>query len=169
MIDAPSTKPRRPFGLYAIIVIQVLLALLSAGLLALAGFAMIAAYAAGVAGITPEDLVLTITDLVTMALMVIVNLICAIGLWRRQRWAWFLTMLQLGVFMLSDLYSYFTGAPPETYGWSMLLNVAMVFYLNQREVQALFMRKPRGESLAPPAVWSDTPSPAHDGTRGTAP
>lgn len=165
-----TTRPQRPFGLYAIIVIQVLLALLSAGLLALAGLAIFVAYAAVDSGVTPDDLDLNIGDLVTMALMVVINLICAVGLWRRQRWAWFLTMLQLGFFMLSDLYSYFTGDPPETYAWSMLLNVAMVFYLNQREVQALFLRKPRGESPAPPSIiWPDTSLPAQIGRKDTAP
>jgi hypothetical protein len=43
--------------------------------------------------------------------------------------------------MLGDLYSYFTGSPRESYAWSMLLNVGMVFYLNQRDVQALFLTK----------------------------
>ena len=149
MIDAPPTStppPRRPFGLYAIIVIQLLLALLSIVLLALAGLAIIMAYTATEAGVTLADLDMSISDLVTLALIPVVNLICAVGLWRRQRWAWFLTMLQLGVFMLSDLYSYFTGDPPASYAWSMLLNVVMVFYLNQREVQALFMRKPNKEA-----------------------
>ncbi len=176
MINAPPapTRPRRPFGLYAIIVTQVLLALLSAGLLALAGFAIIVAYATVDTGVTPEDLDLNVSDLVTLALMVVVNLICAVGLWRRQRWAWFLTMLQLGVFMLSDLYSFFSGDPPGTYAWSMLLNVVMVFYLNQREVQALFMRKLRAESPAespapPGGSWPDAPSPARANQREAAP
>ena len=148
MIDTSlSAAKRRPFGLNAIIVTQVLLALLSAGLLVLAVFAITVAYAGGHTDVLAA-VNLGIDDVVTMVLMVIVNLICAVGLWRRRRWAWFLTMLQLGVFMLSDLYSYFTGDAVETYAWSMLLNVIMVFYLNQREVQALFMAKPRGESSA---------------------
>ena len=150
MIDTSlSAARRRPFGLNAIIVTQVLLALLSAGLLVLAVFAVTVAYSGGYTDVLAE-VNLGIDDLVTMVLMVIVNLVCAVGLWRRQRWAWFLTMLQLGVFMLSDLYSYFTGDPVATYAWSMLLNVIMVFYLNQREVQALFMAKPRSEPSAAP-------------------
>ena len=80
-----------------------------------------------------------------MVLIFVINGVCAIGLWRRQRWAWFLTMLQLGAFMISDLYSYFTNSPPETYAWSMLLNVFMVFYLNQRDVQAIFLTKTEGK------------------------
>ena len=87
------------------------------------------------------DLKLTPVDIATLVLTLVVNAVCAVGLWRRQRWAWFLTMLQLGAFMVSDLYSYFTNSPPATYAWSMLLNVFMVFYLNQREVQAIFLSK----------------------------
>jgi uncharacterized membrane protein (DUF2068 family) len=95
---------------------------------------------------------------VSLALVFGVNLLCAIGLWRRQRWAWFLTMLQVGVFMIEDLYGYFTGAPEEEYAWSMLLNVIMVFYLNQREVQAIFTRKERDPAPAHPPTPSPTPA-----------
>ena len=84
-------------------------------------------------------------DILQMVLTFVINGVCAVGLWRRQRWAWFLTMLQLGAFMISDLYSYFTNSPPETYAWSMLLNVFMVFYLNQRDVQAIFLTKNEGK------------------------
>ena len=134
--------PRRPFGLNAIIFIQLLLVMLSAALLAVVGFAQWVMYS--IAEDLPSlEINLGIVEIVTLILMFFVNLVCAIGLWRRQRWAWFLTMFQLGVFMISDLYSYFTGAAPESYAWSMLLNVMMVFYLNQREVQAIFMHKNR--------------------------
>lgn len=141
--DAPSPpvqRARRPFGLNAIIVLQWLTVVVSAVLLALLGIALGAAYLAAEQGqavafdislLEPFDLMFTL----------LINLVCAIGLWRRQRWAWLLTMLQLGLFMFQDLYGYFTGAPSETFAWTMLLNVIMVFYLNQREVQAVFVRK----------------------------
>ncbi len=53
---------------------------------------------------------LSAVDILQIALAFVVNGVCAVGLWQRRRWAWFLTMLQLGVFMFSDLYSYFTAA-----------------------------------------------------------
>jgi uncharacterized membrane protein (DUF2068 family) len=87
------------------------------------------------------DISLSPFEVLSLVSMAIINPICAVGLWRRQRWAWLLSMLQLGFFMLGDLYSYFTGSPRESYAWSMLLNVGMVFYLNQRDVQALFLTK----------------------------
>ena len=158
MANAPSAitgaKPldikarRRPFGLLAIIVIQVLTMLGSGFLLLLfvVGFAF-ATRMIVVDGISPAafDWKLSPFDILLMVLTFVVNGVCAIGLWRRQRWAWFLTMLQLGAFMISDLYSYFTNSPAETYAWSMLLNVFMVFYLNQRDVQAIFLTKNEGK------------------------
>ena len=140
-----DVKPRRrPFGLLAIIVIQSLM-MLGSGILLLLFFVgfVFATRMIVVEGINPASFTwdLPPADLLQMVLIFVVNGVCAVGLWRRQRWAWFLTMLQLGAFMISDLYSYFTNSPPETYAWSMLLNVFMVFYLNQRDVQAIFLTK----------------------------
>ena len=132
------------FGLLAIIVIQVLMMLGSGILLLLLGVGFVfATRMIAVEGVDPAAFQwqLSPMDILQMVLTFVVNGVCAVGLWRRQRWAWFLTMLQLGAFMISDLYSYFTNSPPETYAWSMLLNVFMVFYLNQREVQAIFLNK----------------------------
>ena len=139
---------RRPFGLLAIIVIQILTMLASGILLLLLGVAFVFSTRMIVLdGVDPAAFHwnLTPADILTAVLTFIVNGICAVGLWQRQRWAWFLTMLQLGVFMISDLYSYFTNSPPETYAWTMLLNVFMVFYLNQRDVQAIFLTKNEGK------------------------
>ncbi len=139
---------RRPFAMLAIIVIQVI-TMLGRGLLLilfLVGF-IFASRMIVVEGIDPAafDWKLSPMDILQMVLIFVINGVCAVGLWRRQRWAWFLTMLQLGAFMLSDLYSYFTNSPPETYAWSMLLNIFMVFYLNQRDVQAIFLTKNEGK------------------------
>jgi hypothetical protein len=147
---AAARAPRRPFGLNAIIVIQLLLVLFSATLLALAGLVVWLSYTYAQESLLIK-LDLSFDELVTLVVMFVVNLVCAVGLWRRRRWAWFLTMFQLGVFMVSDLHSYFTGAAPEAYAWSMLLNVLMVFYLNQREVQTMFMAKSHQQHTTDPA------------------
>jgi hypothetical protein len=139
---------RRPFGLVAIIVIQILMMLGSGILLLIFGVGFVfATRMIVVEGIDPAAFQwqLSPVDIIMTVLTFVINGVCAIGLWRRQRWAWFLTMLQLGAFMISDLYSYFTNSPPETYAWSMLLNVFMVFYLNQRDVQAIFLTKNEGK------------------------
>jgi hypothetical protein len=155
VIDGPSATAaldstgdakakRRPFGLLAIIAIQVLIMLGSVIILALVALAFVTAKSAG--ELAHLKLSFTAIDAMTLVFAFVVNGVCAVGLWWRKRWAWFLTMLQLGVFMISDLYSYFTDSPPETYAWSMLLNVFIVFYLNQREVQAIFLNKNEGKS-----------------------
>jgi uncharacterized membrane protein len=144
-------RKRRPFGLTAIIVIQLLTVVLSGLLLGLLVLTFLLAAGQitieGIEDLSPASLQLSPVDTGLLVLTFVINGICAVGLWRRQRWAWFLTMLQLGFFMLNDLYSYFTNSPPETYVWSMLLNVAMVFYLNQREVQAVFLTKDERQQL----------------------
>ncbi len=70
------------------------------------------------------------------------QLVIAFGLWRLQRWAWFLLMMRLGVSMSIGLwlYIYSQGAPDYL---DMLLHVVMVLYLNQREVQQAFEHKPK--------------------------
>lgn len=140
-------RGKRPFGLNVIIVMQVLTVLFTGGLLALVVIAVYLAESNGLAaGITPEDWAalgsaMNFYEISMLLFAFVVNLLCAVGLWLRRRWAWYLTMIQVGVFMLEDLQAYFTSAPPENYVWTMLLNVVMVFYLNQREVQAVFQRK----------------------------
>ncbi|MEM7535168.1 MAG: hypothetical protein AAF639_23530 [Chloroflexota bacterium] len=68
-------------------------------------------------------------------LSTIVGIATAIGLWRLRRWAWVLTMLQVGVSMVIGLLAYWDGQPQYLV---MLSNIVMVFYLNQREVQQQF-------------------------------
>jgi uncharacterized membrane protein (DUF2068 family) len=58
-----------------------------------------------------------------------------VGLWRMQRFAWVLIMIQVGLSMAFDLWGYFHGYPSYA---SMLIDVIIVFYLNQREVQRAF-------------------------------
>lgn len=160
MLTVPSTAtkpPRRPFGLNAIIILQLLTALGSAILLLIFALVMLAdsgLLGEELAGNMKLDSPLSTVDVLTMAIAVLLNLLCAVGLWRRQRWAWYLTMLQLGLMMITDLYSYFTYSPLETYAWSMLFNVLMVFYLNQREVRAIFMDKAGNDRQSPELLAS---------------
>jgi hypothetical protein len=73
--------------------------------------------------------------LATYVILAPLNVIAAIGLWRRKRWAWILTMALLAYSMTLDLVSFFRG---QAFYISMLLNVVQVGYLNQQEVQNLF-------------------------------
>lgn len=81
------------------------------------------------------------------SLAILYQLIVIFGLWHLRRWAWFLIMIQLGISMGTDLWLYADGDPLYL---NMLLNVARVFYLNQREVQQIFERRPRSRE----ATWT---------------
>ncbi|MEM7124890.1 MAG: hypothetical protein AAF702_01100 [Chloroflexota bacterium] len=61
--------------------------------------------------------------------------IVAPGLWRLRRWAWVLTMIQLGLRMGTGIFAYIIG---EAQYFQMFVNVITVFYLNQRDVQRAF-------------------------------
>jgi hypothetical protein len=68
-------------------------------------------------------------------LIISVQSLIIVGLLQLKRWAWVLIMVQVGLSMMSDLWGYFYG----DYSFiSMILNVVIVFYLNQREVQRAF-------------------------------
>ena len=57
------------------------------------------------------------------------------GVWFFKRWGWVLLMIQLGISLSISIWQYFGEFPNFV---MMALNVASVFYLNQREVQRLF-------------------------------
>lgn len=72
---------------------------------------------------------------ILFSIIILVEAFIAIGLWRLQRFAWVLIMIQTGLGMASDLWGYFHGYPSYS---SMLINIIILFYLNQREVQRAF-------------------------------
>ena len=130
---------RRPFGVYVIITLQL--------------FSIIA----GVLVFTAEYFMFSYPELnielelnfpmhgpqfwlnnAQLGILTVLSIISVIGLWRMQRWAWFLTMLELGFGMVVDISLYFNGGANY---FDMLLNVLMVFYLNQKDVQRAFVRR----------------------------
>jgi len=77
--------------------------------------------------------------------IILVELVIAFGLWHLNRSAWVLIMIQRGVSMAVNLWLYANGEPLYL---DMLLSVIIVFYLNQREVQQAFERRPRLQETA---------------------
>lgn len=67
--------------------------------------------------------------------ILLMTLVVVVGLWRYRGWGWYGMMLLLAYWMATGAIDYFTGKPDYV---SMVLNVVMVFYLNQREVRDLF-------------------------------
>jgi uncharacterized membrane protein (DUF2068 family) len=79
-------------------------------------------------------------------LYILYSLVVVVGLWQLRRWAWFIIMVQLGLSMALGLGLYFLDNP---FYLGMVVNVIMVFYLNQREVQQAFERRRRSQETAP--------------------
>lgn len=83
-------------------------------------------------------------DIVT-AVMLVGQVIIIVGLWFFRRWAWAVVMVRLGFSLFFNLREHFTGTQDVDY-LLMLLDVAVVFYLNQREVQNAFGYQRTGET-----------------------
>jgi hypothetical protein len=82
---------------------------------------------------------------VAAVFMIIIMAALGVGLWRMQRWAWVSGMILVGLSMAVDLWGYFQG----NYYWtSMIINMLIVFYLNQRDVISAFSRKDEPEVTA---------------------
>jgi hypothetical protein len=130
---APASAPaprRRPFGLYAILILMSVQALLGVTIFSLLGVGFALA-TADIWRAFSSDLWSLVEPLIVMLAVVVV----VVGLWRYQPWAWYGMMLLLAYWLASDLIAYYLGAASFV---SMVINVAMVFYLNQREVRDLF-------------------------------
>lgn len=129
MIDRPVR--RRPFGVTMIIGMQIMSVLA-------AGIGLLAEYAVVATDLHVEGGQFDLGVVISLALEFGLSVASIYGLWRMRRWGWFVTMLDLGISLGIGIYQYFYIAPSYV---EMLLNVIMVFYLNQREVQSAFVRR----------------------------
>jgi hypothetical protein len=71
-----------------------------------------------------------------IVLMIVVTAASIVGLWRWRTWGWSLALIVAGVILALDLGWWFVGLPRYP---SMFLNMVAVFYLNQRDVRAIFL------------------------------
>ncbi len=131
------TQPKRPFGVIAITILQVVSVIAQATLLIILQTGYAHPILKGVASAQP---------LFGFEIPgIIFQTVITIGFWRLKRWAWFLFMVQLGLNMAFDLGLYFYGDPNYL---GMLRDIIMVFYLNQREVRQVFEPKPQVQEAA---------------------
>jgi hypothetical protein len=65
----------------------------------------------------------------------IAGIIMAWGMLTLHPRAWFATMALQGLYLIAQLYDYFRGDPPYI---SLIITLAVVFYLNTRDVQLVF-------------------------------
>lgn len=66
------------------------------------------------------------------------GIVLALSLLMMWRWAWMVTMLWTGLSLGYGLYTYYFSSDPNFI--TMAINVFIVFYLNQRDVQQAFER-----------------------------
>ncbi len=126
-MTAPSSRGRRPFGVYAIIA----LSLLRVSMVALD---MAAVWQGRPALFLPQpDNPLALY--VVGGLAIVAILVISLGMFQLKRWAWIATMILIGVNLVISIFNYLNG---HLNAGAMLLDVISVFYLNQRSVQAAF-------------------------------
>lgn len=137
-MSAEPPPRKRPFGVYAIIVLLLLHVLSnSIDLLRIH------------LGLPPlilpnleDELIVTVLNVVVVAAIMAVCL----GLFFMKRWAWIAAMILIGGSLGYSIIHYLNGGQPYV---ALLLDVVSVFYLNQRSVQAAFEgRTARLEAIA---------------------
>ncbi len=136
--DGAPARRRRPAAVTILAAIQVLTALMLA-MIAAALLLDPAAMLPIVGGIAvPGDALVVEAAVVgaVFAAMAVLEVVAAVALLRLRRLGWTLTMLLAGASLASSIATWwFTGEVPTV---SMLLGVATVLYLNQRQVRAAF-------------------------------
>jgi len=126
-MNPPTTRPKRPFGVYAIIVLQLLRAL-SVSFVVLP-------FVQDLPSTIAKNLQNQNAFIVAISLIIAGNLVVCIGLFLLKRWAWIAIMILIGSNLLFSLWLYWNGTAPFI---DMLIDVVSVFYLNLRNVQAAF-------------------------------
>jgi hypothetical protein len=131
VVDKPPTrKRRRPFGIYAVI----LLILVNQLVILLTYLDILPLY---VSVLFPVGTGNRLADAYHI-FSAFLAFLMVVGLWRLRHWAWVLTMIIVGVDLAAGLWKYMHATPDYL---DMLINVITVFYLNQGEVQAAFERR----------------------------
>ena len=135
LIQPRPQRVPRPFGVKAIVVLLLVSALLTA---VTGGWGFVWAMGGNSAllNVFPEPAPLVLTQFALLVVEGVADLVAAVGLLLMRRWAWVLVMLLVGYRMASNLWLYISGANANEI--EMILDVVIVFYLNQRDVQRAF-------------------------------
>ena len=123
---------RRPFGVIVLALIHILYALL--------GLAAVYGVAEARPGSGTAALLEALGDQEQLyAIASIVAIVIAIGLWRLDRWAWYLAMTWTGIGLVVQILLYLGHHQSYLH---MAVYVVEAFYLNQREVKEVFKLQP---------------------------
>jgi uncharacterized membrane protein (DUF2068 family) len=124
-MEQETTK--RPFGIYAIIVLQLLNIL--------ANFTDVIRVQIGLSTLALPNVQDSRILAAVNILIAVVLIFIIIGLWRYQYWAWFATMVVTGIALILGIWQYFHGGSPYV---NLLINSLVVLYLNQRDLRRIF-------------------------------
>ncbi len=122
-----QAQRKRPFGLYAIIVLQILNIV--------ANFTDLVRVQMGMSTLALPNVENSQVLAVLNVLIAVVLVLIIIGLWRYRYWAWFATMIVTGIALILGIWQYFHGGSPYV---NLLLNSLVVLYLNQRDLRHIF-------------------------------
>ena len=128
-MEIDTQSQRRPFGLFIIIIMQLVLAI-SLGLVLL-GEKTIEIY---LKVLIENPIFYGWLGWVWIGFAVL----AVLGLLMLKRWGWILTMILTGIGLSYSIWSYFQGNPHYT---PMVIYLVIVFYLNQHDVQSPFLNK----------------------------
>src|SRR6478609_3005912 len=149
MTDLPGPSDgRRPIGVLIVAVIQLLRAVLIVGqflhLQATAGLEWLSASAQFVEP-PPGTVAETLVRLIGIGLAA-ASIAVAAGLLAHRRWGWVGAIVLSGVSLAFSIGAWWEGDPVYL---NMAINVVAVFYLNQRDVRAIFVELQPGEDIEP--------------------
>jgi hypothetical protein len=149
MTDLPGPSDgRRPIGVLIVAAIQLLRAVLIVGqflhLQATAGLEWLSASAQFVEP-PPGTVTETLVRLIGIGLAG-ASLAVAAGLFANRRWGWVGAIVLSGVSLAFAIGAWWEGDPVYL---NMAINVVAVFYLNQRDVRAIFGELQPGEDIEP--------------------
>ena len=120
-------KTRRPFGVYAIMVLQLLRAL--------SVLVIVLPFVQNLQATIVRSLDNQTAFFAAISVIIAGNTAIFIGLFLLKRWAWIAIMILIGTNLMFSILLYWNGGQPFA---GMLIDVISVFYLNLRNVQAAF-------------------------------
>lgn len=136
--EPPLADRRRPLGILVVIALSLARVIIEVvGLVVLQPSGFLASIA-GASNIPSFDQGTPIWWIGSAASVVLIAATAAsvVGLWRSRTWGWSLALTLAGLILALDIGWWMAGQPRYP---GMFLNMVAVFYLNQRDVRAIYL------------------------------
>ena len=147
-MSSATAKKKRPFGVTVIVILQVVNLVLLIITVAFYDYWLVKLSVTFTQStpLTTQLITNVYSNIAVDILIIAYMIIVSYGFWHLNRWAWFLTMIQMGISLFINLWRYFNGTSNYL---AMTILIVMVFYLNQREVQQAFEHTRKNASMLP--------------------